>query len=160
MAELEALAHTVDRLAGEVQRELARQQQHQDELRQAHGAAQAASAAKSRFVATMGHEIRTPLNAVIGLSQLMMDTALDARQREYVGQTLASARHLLGLMNDVLDLSKIEAGRLELDLQAFWLDEAVDLALTMVAGSALAKGIELRRRDNPAARGLQVCVDP
>ena len=95
-------------------------------------AADSASAAKSSFVANMSHEIRTPMNAVLGLLQLTQMTALDARQRDYVGKAQSAAKSLLGLLNDILDFSKMDVGKLELDIHSFELEELMrDLAIVL-----------------------------
>jgi PAS domain S-box-containing protein len=86
----------------------------QEELRSAAKLAEQANRAKSGFLMTMSHELRTPLNGVLGMNELLLTTSLDARQREYVGASMASGRHLLQLINDVLDLSRIEAGKMGL----------------------------------------------
>jgi PAS domain S-box-containing protein len=101
-------------------------------LRNAKEAAEAASVAKGQFLANMSHEIRTPMNAVLGMLTLVQRTALDSRQQDYVFKAHSAATSLLGLLNDILDLSKIEAGRLELDLHPFELDAILrDLAIVL-----------------------------
>ena len=102
---------------------------------------------KSEFLANMSHELRTPLNAIIGFSEVLqarMFGELNAKQAEYVDDIHDSGRHLLSLINDILDLSKIEAGRMELELSQFDLPAAVDNAVTLVRERAYRHGIELR----------------
>ncbi len=104
---------------------------------------QAASRAKSRFLATMSHEIRTPLNGVVGMADLLMTTRLDERQRRYAATMKSSAEVLTTLINDVLDLSKIEAGRMELESIEFDPREVVENAVELMAARAFAKGLEV-----------------
>jgi signal transduction histidine kinase len=102
---------------------------------------------KSEFLANMSHELRTPLNAIIGFSEVLLDRMfgeVNEKQDEYLQDVLSSGRHLLSLINDILDLSKIEAGRMELDLASFDLPAALDNALTLVRERASRHGIDLR----------------
>jgi signal transduction histidine kinase len=101
---------------------------------------------KSEFLANMSHELRTPLNAVIGFSEVLLEQMfgeINDKQAEYLQDILASGRHLLSLINDILDLSKIEAGRMELDLSAFDLPSALDNALTLVRERATRHSIRI-----------------
>jgi len=113
------------------------------ELYDARLAAEAASRAKSEFLANMIHDIRTPLNAVIGLTEVLLQTELDARQREYLRMVMDSGETLLAVINDILDLSKIEAGKLHLERVEFDIHEMLGDALRPLAMRAQAKEIEL-----------------
>ncbi|MCB1735404.1 MAG: response regulator [Gammaproteobacteria bacterium] len=98
---------------------------------------------KSEFLSTMSHEIRTPLNSVIGFAELLSKTSLDSRQREYVSSVRHSGESLLALLNDILDLSKIEAGKLQLEEIEFDLREWIENTLVMFSEQAAGKGLDL-----------------
>ena len=107
-----------------------------------------ASQHKSEFLANMSHELRTPLNAIIGFSEVLAEKMfgeVNDKQAEYLADILESGRHLLALINDILDLSKIEAGRMELDLDEFSLPSAIDNTVTLVRERAHRRGIALER---------------
>ena len=115
----------------------------QDELARRADEAEAATRAKSAFLANMSHEIRTPMNAIIGLTHLMARDTQDRLQAERLGKVDDAARHLLHVINDILDLSKIEAGRMALEQAEFSLDLLMTRAFSMVAARAREKGLEL-----------------
>ncbi len=116
--------------------------------------AEAANRAKSDFLANMSHELRTPLNSVIGFSEILIDELfgpLNERQKEYVANALKSGRHLLELINDILDLSKVEAGKLELAPSRFPLRAVLDNSLTMFQEKALKHGLRMDLKFGPMA---------
>lgn len=123
--------------------DITQQKQTEQELKAAKEAADAASQAKSQFLANMSHEVRTPMNAIIGLTELVLNSPLTQRQTDYLKMVLQSAESLLSIINDVLDFSKVESGKIELEAMPLRLRECVGDALKALALRAHAKGLEL-----------------
>jgi signal transduction histidine kinase len=129
-----------------------------DELGRLYEELEAASRHKSEFLATMSHELRTPLNAIIGFSQVLkqqMYGPLNERQADYVDDVLSSGQHLLNLINDILDLAKVEAGRMELQPSTFELPELLENAASMVRERATRQGISLIVATDNSVGGME-----
>ncbi|WP_295003312.1 response regulator [uncultured Dechloromonas sp.] len=141
--EVHSLATTIDSMATAIEADLAQRELVQRALRQARARAEVAAETKAIFLANMSHEIRTPMNAIIGMAYLALKSGLPARQHDYVSKIHVAAKSLLGILNDILDYSKIEAGKVALEAVRFDLEEIVQNALFMVQEKAEEKGLEL-----------------
>lgn len=116
---------------------------HETQLKEARRLAEAASAAKSSFLANMSHEFRTPMNGIVGMAEILLDTQLADEQRLYADTIKSSGEALLVIINDVLDYSRIEAGRLELHAEPFDLEHCLQELVTMMQAGSRDKGLEM-----------------
>ncbi|MFO7898162.1 MAG: ATP-binding protein [Planctomycetota bacterium] len=145
-----------------LKQEVDRRRHAEEELRAAKEAAEQASRAKSEFLASMSHELRTPLSAVIGFSQILQEEhfgELNEQQAEYVDDILASGQHLLSLINDVLDLSKIEAGKMTLNLNRVNVPRLLEHSLTMIREKCSKHGIQLALNVPEELQDLEITAD-
>ena len=153
--ELEALAEEFNRMAAQLQESYADLERkvadRTQELATANERLDVASRHKSQFLASMSHEFRTPLNAIIGFSEVLLDPSLEVSEEKrarFLTHVLNSGKHLLGLINDILDLSKVEAGRLELEIEAAAISDVLDAAENTMKPLAAKKSIDLRMESN------------
>jgi len=141
---------SISRLGGEdfdiytaILRDVSERKARERELREARDTAEAATQAKSMFLANMSHEIRTPLNAVVGMTSLLLNTDITDEQRDYAKTIRASSEALLSIINDILDYSKIELGKLEIERHPFDLRRAIEESLDLVSPAAAEKNLNL-----------------
>lgn len=154
---------TIDRMVDEEGRILyvtiindaTRRKQDEEVLKDALHKAQQANRAKSEFLATMSHEIRTPMNGILGMCDLLGYTPMDETQRNYLGTINSSGQALLSIINDILDYSKMEAGRFDLDIHEYNLDKLVADTVQVLGQQAHDKAIELAYRIAPDVSGMQ-----
>jgi two-component system sensor histidine kinase/response regulator len=132
-AEIEALNHALE----------SRVEERTRELETARQLAEAAAESKSHFLANMSHEIRTPMNAIYGMGHLLQKTPLSSRQQDYVSKMQQAAELLLGIINDILDLSKVESGKLNIEAAEFELDQVLRNVVALIGEKAAGKGLEL-----------------
>jgi signal transduction histidine kinase/CheY-like chemotaxis protein len=140
-------------------RDITSQLQVEARQRQARWTAEQANRAKSNFLATMSHEIRTPMNGILGMVQTLVATALDVEQRRMCDVIYRSGKALHQILNDILDYSKLEAGRITLELIGSSLPEIIDSVVDLMRGTAEARGLTIRVEVNDSAR-LLVMIDP
>lgn len=141
-----------------IRTEITKRKEVEEQLQKAREVAEAANRAKGDFLAVMSHEIRTPMNGVLGFTDLLLDTPLNKTQQEFVQTIQHSGNALLTLINDILDYSKIEAGKLTLELMPFNLREACEDVLELIGSKATAKGLEIALLAEPGP--IAVVADP
>jgi signal transduction histidine kinase/CheY-like chemotaxis protein/HPt (histidine-containing phosphotransfer) domain-containing protein len=141
-----------ERLAQELKSELERHKNIEEELKSAKQAAEAAAMAKGEFLATMSHEIRTPLNGIIPLLEILRDSKLQPDQRDYLNTAYGSAKQLLNIIDDILDYSKIEANKIELEQVGINLREILDSVIRLMERPAHSKNLKLQLVIDPSVR--------
>lgn len=146
--EIGFIAHSFSKMANQIGEQVKNLQLNEQKLNQA-------NQAKSEFLANMSHEIRTPMNAITGLTYLCLKTDLTIQQKEYLKKIDISAASLLGLINDILDLSKAEAGKLEIETVPFRLNEILDNINSIMTDLALSKGLSL---NFSVSSGVPACL--
>jgi len=160
--ELSELAGKFNEMLQSLERYRVEQKRTEEELRKAKEAAETANQAKSDFLSSMSHELRTPLNAVIGFSELLQEKYfgdLNDKQAEYVNHISESGKHLLSLINDLLDISKAEAGKMELELSSVNIKDLVEHSLIIIKEKALRHGINLALHFPDELKDLEFAAD-
>jgi len=145
-----------------ISRDITERKRMEEQLRMAKEAAEASNRAKSEFLANMSHELRTPLNAIIGFSEILSDQIfgeLNQRQARYANNILTSGRHLLALINDILDLSKVESGKMELELSLVNIKRLLENSMVMIKEKAMKHGISLDLRIRDELANLEIQAD-
>ena len=148
-----------ERLNDELNTEIGQRKQIEAELQAAKVQAEAASMAKGEFLATMSHEIRTPLNGILPILDILRGTQLDSDQQDYLNTAYQSSKHLLSIIDDILDYSKIEAGKLELETVGINLRKLIESVERLMRGSAESKGLKFSAEIDPSVR-IAVRGDP
>ena len=149
---LESEKTGIENINQQLQNEVQQRKEYQAEAERQKKRAEAANMAKDEFLATMSHEIRTPLNGILPILDLLSSTDLTVEQRDYLETAIDSSRHLLRIIDDILDYSKIQAGKLELEIVGLNIREVIHSVVELMQPNAAAKGLELRYEIDPNVR--------